>query len=142
VNLDEYFDGVERLLTAHGLVFEEGAVMLALNHPGKQRGRVEGRIVFSERTFLEVRELVEIRSDGSPERLRYAYYLILDGIQFVGYDHAPDHPIPTHVHDREHARFPDRLRSLNEVIDIAWEVSSDEDYWADAGPEIEENAGS
>jgi hypothetical protein len=140
VSLGEYFDRIERLLTANGVVFEEGAIMLVLDHPGKERGRVEGRIVFTERTFLEVFELVELRPDGSPERLRYAYYIVLDGIQFVGYDHAPDHPIPTHVHDRKHKRYPDRLRSLKEVIEEAWEVSSDEDYWADAGPEIEELA--
>jgi hypothetical protein len=140
VRLDDYFDGIERLLAANRLAFEEGAIMLALDHPGKTRGRVEGRVVFSERTFLEVRELVEIRADGSPERLEYAYYLILDGEEFVGYDHAPDHPIPTHVHDREHASYPDRLRSLKEVVEIAWDVSDDEDYWADAGPEIEHRA--
>jgi hypothetical protein len=138
VRLDEYFDSVERLLASNGLIFEDGAIMLALEHPSKERGRVEGRIVFSDRTFLEVRELVEIRPDGSPEHLRYAYYIVLDGIEFVGYDHAPDHPIPTHVHDRSHASYPDRLRSLKEVLETAWEISSDENYWADAGPEIEE----
>jgi hypothetical protein len=142
VTLDDYFDTVQRLLRTNGLAFEDGAIMLALAHPQKVRGRIEGRIVFSERTFMEIRELVEIGVDGSVERLSYAYYVILDGAEFVGYDHAPDHPIPTHVHDRDHSRYPDRTRSLKEVIEIAWDVSSDEDYYADAGPEIEDGVDS
>ena len=142
MTLDDYFDSIERLLSANGLVFEEGAIMLALAHPEKTRGRIEGRIVLSERTFLEVREQVEIRRDGSAERISYAYYVILDGAEFVGYDHAPDHPVPTHVHDRDHVSYPDRLRSLKEVIETAWDVSSDEDHWELAGPEIEEHADS
>ncbi|WP_037411510.1 toxin-antitoxin system TumE family protein [Candidatus Solirubrobacter pratensis] len=140
MTLDQYFDNIDKLLSANGLMFEPGAIMLRLDDPTKQRGRVAGRVVFSDRTFLDISEVVEIGDDGSPERVRYCYYVILDGVEFVGYDHSPDHPVPTHVHDREHKSYPARRRKLAEVIEIAWNVSSDENYWADTGPEIEEYA--
>ena len=62
MTLDQYFDSIHRLLASNGLVFEPGAVTLRLEHPTLQRGRVEGRVVFSERTFLEIREFVRSKT--------------------------------------------------------------------------------
>jgi hypothetical protein len=137
LTLDEYFADIHELLDKYGVAFEQGVVVWIRND-GKV-GRVDGSVKFSDRTYLEVRERVQIDERGRPDRIKYSYYIVLDGAEFDGFDHAPDHPIATHRHDwRDHEkRYADRLRTLEEVIQITWTVASDEDYYAIEGPDLE-----
>jgi hypothetical protein len=129
LTVGEYFDHVRRLVAANSLVFEPGFEMVELRGSNGRDGRIRGRLGFTERTFLQVMERIQIR-DGAPVRLEYAYYLILDGQEIWAHDNDPSKPMPLHQHDRDHNRLPDHERTLQEVIAKAWETASDEDFWA------------
>jgi hypothetical protein len=127
VTLDDYFDRVVRLVENQSLTFEDGFEMLERIGSNGTAGRIRGRLVFSDRTFLSVSEQLEM-VDGEPVRRTYAYYCVLDGIDVWAHDNDPSHGI--HAHNRSHDRLPDEERSLKEIIEKAWVVASDEDYWA------------
>jgi hypothetical protein len=135
LTLDEYFADIYELLHRNGLAFEDDVV--AWIRDDGRLGRLDGSIKLTERTYLDVRERIGIDDRGHPERLKYSYYIVLDGAEFDGFDHSPDHPIATHRHDRAHNTYEDRFRTLEEVIHNAWEVSSDEDYFSGEGPNPE-----
>jgi uncharacterized protein DUF6516 len=129
LTIHDYFDRVHRVVADNSLQFEEGFEMLERTGSRGLAGRVRGRLVFTERTFLDVMERVEIRG-GEPVPLSYAYYLILDGEELWAHENDPTHPMPVHRHDSQHRRHPDEERTLSEVIAKAWDTVSDEDFWA------------
>jgi hypothetical protein len=129
LTLAEYFDAIHRLVADNSVRFEPGFEMLELEGSDGQRGRLRGRVGFTERTFLQVSEQIEIR-DAVPVRLSYAYYLILDGEEVWAHENDPSHPVAIHQHDRDHNRLVDEERTLREVIAKAWDTASDEDFWA------------
>jgi hypothetical protein len=130
MTLDEYFGDVRRLVDHYGLEFDEGSQMASLNVDPERRGRIRGRIGFTERTFLQVSEQIAI-CDGAPVRRSYAYYLVIDGIDVWGHDKDPGHDPAIHRHDRGHLhRYPDQERTLREMLEKGWETAGDEDFWA------------
>lgn len=105
--------------------------MVKLRTAPKRRGRIRGRIGFSERTFLQVSEQIEMRDDGELVRLSYAYYLVIDGIQIWGHDNEPEKDPAIHRHDRHHERrYPDQERTLRQMLEKGWKTVGDEDFWA------------
>jgi len=104
--------------------------MASLRDDPARRGRIRGRISFTERTSLHVSEQIELR-EGYPLLLSYAYYLVIDGIEVWGHDNDPGHDPAIHRHGRRHeGRFPDKGRTLREMLEKAWETVGDEDFWA------------
>jgi hypothetical protein len=101
LTLDDYFGDVLRLVDDYGLAFEPGCQMVKLRADPERRGRIRGRLGFSERTFLAVSEQIEIQ-DGEPVKRSYSYYLVFDEIEVWGHDNDPGHDPAVHRHDREH----------------------------------------
>ncbi len=99
----------------------------ALDGSEGQGGIFFGRLILSERAFLNVFELVRVHGTGV-HRVRYSYYLIIDGTEVWGYDRDPDHDPPLHRHQgTAHTRYPCRRMTFREVAEQAWETASAEE---------------
>jgi hypothetical protein len=140
VTLDDYFGDCLRLVDHYGLAFEPGCEMVKLRTDPDRRGRIRGKVGFTNRTFLAVSEQVEMQ-DGEPIRLSYSYYLIIDGIEVWGHDDDPGHDPAIHRHSRKHAqRYPDQKRTLGEMLEKGWTTAGDEDFWAYSDEATQEDA--
>jgi hypothetical protein len=129
VDVWEYFESKRREISAASLTVDDGDLLfMALEASDGQRGRVWGRIGFTERTFLQVSERVVVVGSGI-HREEYAYYLIIDGAEVWAYERDPSHEIAVHKHDREHKSEACEPVSFQRVLDLAWETVSDEDSW-------------
>lgn len=125
----EYFNSKRREIAGASLTLDEDELQfVALEGSQGQRGRVWGRIGFTERTFLQVSELVVVTGSGI-HREEYAYFLIVDGAEIWGYERDPTHDPRDHSHDRMHAREPCEPISFKQVLELAWESASEEDSW-------------
>jgi hypothetical protein len=130
VDVWDYFESKSREIEDFGLTRDDGFQFLAEAGSGDQRGRVWGRILLTDRTFLEISERVEVRGNHV-ERTEYAYYLIIDGAEVWGYELDPSHAdLPVHRHDRSHARFPAEIVSFKRALEMAWETAAEEDSWS------------
>jgi hypothetical protein len=86
-----------------------------------QRGRLLGAAHMDEHAFLHVHEVVVIE-DGTPHRIKYAYYLVVDGHEIGGYERDPTHDPAEHFHCGEHepGGVPHPAVSFKEAADHAW----------------------
>lgn len=100
----EYFHSRERECRELSLIPDGPfADMCGTEDEAGQRGIFFGRLVLTERAFLNVLEVVRIHGTGV-RRERYSYYLVIDGEEIWGYDRDPDHDPPLHRHEgRAHA---------------------------------------
>jgi hypothetical protein len=130
LTLDEYIYGIAQLVHERGLVFQE--VEPAWIRADGQQARIIGSIKISERTYLDISERVRREARRRVTRVRYSYYIVIDGEEFAGFDYDPDHPEPVHHrHTRGHAKaISDKERTLEEIIEMAWKVAEDEDFYA------------
>ncbi len=129
VTLSDYIYGIAQLVHEYGLHYEDRQAAW-LRGDGRA-ARIDGHVQVSNRLWLEIAERIELDHRGRPYRRTYSYYLVLDGEEFCGFDFDPDHPDPLHRHTRGHGRsIPDQERSLSEVLEMAWKVAEDEDFYA------------
>lgn len=126
----EYFESRRREISDASLTTDRGFVFAEEAGSGGQRGRVFGRIIISDRAFLQVNERLVVRGTGV-HRDEYAYYLIVDEAEAWGYERDPTHPDPVHRHDRDHNRYPCEPVSFKQVLEKAWQSSSYEDSLSD-----------
>jgi hypothetical protein len=89
-----------------------------------QRGRLLGEVYFAEDIYLQVSEKVEV-IDNHVHRTEYAYFLIVDGVEYWGYERDLTHEPAVHMHTSEHK---DRIEadriSFKKACELAWhEVS-------------------
>ncbi len=89
-----------------------------------RRGRIMMRLNMTERAYLAVHELVEIRADYV-HRLEYAYYLILDEQEYWARDFDSIHGY--HGHTIGHARVAADRISFKAAAEEAWEIVSREE---------------
>jgi hypothetical protein len=86
-----------------------------------RRGRVFGQVIFSERVFLAVNELVEVQGNHV-HREEYAYFLVIDGEEVWGEERDPTHDPAVHSHyGSAHERVPSHAVSFKEVVERVWE---------------------
>jgi hypothetical protein len=129
VDIWEYFESKRREIAQASLTVDEAQLdFIALDGSNGQRGRVWGRIDFSERSFLQVSELVEVSGSGI-HRVEYAYYMVIDGIDIWGYERDLSHDPAVHKHDRDHNREPCEPISFRDALELAWKAVSEEDSW-------------
>lgn len=134
MDVGEYFQTRDREIAEQSAVWDYIASAPYLEEQGSdgQRGRVWGRIVLSERAFLQVNEVVEVRGTGVT-RLEYAYFVVYNGLELWGEERDPTHTPAVHRHDRDHNRFPSEVISFKDALTRAWEIVSAEAE-LDAGP--------
>jgi hypothetical protein len=85
-----------------------------------KRGIIWGRLTLTERSYVDMSELVVVRGSGIT-RLRYSYYLIIDDEEVWGCDRDPEHDPATHRHEGVmHKRFPCSSISFKEMAQKAW----------------------
>lgn len=89
-----------------------------------ERGIMWGRLVLSDRAFLNVSEFVVVVGSGI-HREEYSYYLIIDGMEAWGYDRDPGHEPAEHMHSgTDHTRVAAGRVTFPEVVEKAWETVS------------------
>jgi hypothetical protein len=87
---------------------------------GGTRGRIIGHIYFNETVYLQVHETVLVENDV-PHRTDYAYFLIIDGVEFWGYERDPTHDPPVHRHTYAHGeRLEANPISFKHACELAW----------------------
>jgi hypothetical protein len=104
-------------LLADGLTFseEEGS--------DGRRGRILGHIVFTENIYLEVSESVQVVGNHI-RRVDYAYFLVVDGVEYFGAERDPSHNPSVHGHGIGHKRLAAGPIAFKEVLAMGWhEVS-------------------
>jgi hypothetical protein len=129
VDVWEYFESKRREISDASLSVDDDEFLLVeLEGSNGQRGRVWGRIGFTQRTFLQVSERVVVVESGI-HREEYAYYLIIDGAEVWAYERDPSHEVAVHKHDRDHKSEACEAISFQRVLELAWDTVSDEDSW-------------
>jgi hypothetical protein len=126
VDVWEYFQSRERECRDLSLAPDTSFDEMCMEEEGSdgQRGIFYGRLVLSERAFLNVFELVEVTGSGV-HREQYSYYLIVDGFEEWGYDRDPSHDPPVHGHQgRDHRWVPAERVTFREVAEMAWQTVS------------------
>ena len=128
----EYFHSRERECRALSLAPDTCFDDLFAEEEGSdgQRGIMWGRLVLSDRAFLQVFESLYVEGTGI-HREQYSYYLIIDGFEVWGYDRDPGHDPPEHMHEGPcHDRIPAGRVEFHEIAEKAWDTLSHEDYLA------------
>jgi hypothetical protein len=91
-----------------------------------QRGRLIGRAWLNDEAFIEIHEVVRVR-DKSVTRVKYAYYLCINGEEVGGYERDPTHDPSEHKHcseDVEHETTSAPAVSFKQAMDEAWDYIS------------------
>jgi hypothetical protein len=88
---------------------------------GDRSGRIDGVLYLDQGAYVAVLERVHLTDDGRPHRIRYAYFLIVDGVgEIVGYERDPTHDPAEHRHLPGHARQPWPAVSFVEAVTDFW----------------------
>lgn len=89
-----------------------------------QAGRMVGDVYFNEAVYLAIHERVVVEGN-SIHRTEYAYFLVMDGTEYWGYERDPTHDPPVHRHTFGHEeRLDADPVSFKEACGMAWtEVS-------------------
>jgi Family of unknown function (DUF6516) len=128
VDVYEYFHSRERECRGLGLAPEDSFDAMFAEEEGSdgKRGMVFGRLILSDRAFLQVHEAVVVRGSGI-HREEYAYHLIYDGEELLGFDRDPTHDPPEHGHGRAHSQVEAGGVTFKEVAKLAWESIAQEE---------------
>ncbi len=85
-----------------------------------QRGRLIGDVYFNEDVYLAIHERIEVVG-STVERTEYAYYLIMGGAEYWGYELDPTHEPALHRHTYgHHESYEADAVSFKQVCDMAW----------------------
>ena len=89
-----------------------------------QAGRLIGHVYLSADCYLDIQERVVIE-DGNVRRLDYGYFLIIDGVEYWGYERDLTHNPPVHRHTYGHdERIEADPVSFKDVCKLAWDEVS------------------
>ena len=85
-----------------------------------QVGIMIGHVHFDDQTYLDVFERVEVRRNNI-HRLEYAYFLIMTGVEYWGYERDPTHDPPVHRHTLGHEeRVEAQPISFKRACELGW----------------------
>src|SRR6185312_13137270 len=86
------------------LVATDGFSMAELAGSGGRRGRIFGNLLFDLEditAYLRVGEIVEVRGTHAV-RIEYGYFLIIDEVEWSGWECDLSHEPPVHGHIKNH----------------------------------------
>lgn len=129
----EYFHSRERECSELSLAPDTSFADMCAEQEGSggQLGIFFGRLILSDRAFLQVFEFIEVEGSGI-HRIAYSYYLVVDEAEVWGYDRAPDHDPPDHMHiGPGHERFPSASVTFKDIAEKAWATLSAEEALED-----------
>jgi hypothetical protein len=131
VDVWEYFQTREREIGECSLRVAEDVPPYAEEEGNDQRGMIFGTLAFDgynpDTVYLRMHEVVVVRGSGI-HRLRYAYFLIINGEEIGGYERHASHDPPVHRHcsGREpHERSPSKTVSFKDAARDAWKYVSE-----------------
>jgi len=88
---------------------------------GSRIGRMVGHVYFTDGVYLDLSERVEIEGNHV-RRTDYAYFLVVDGIEYWGYERDPTHDPPVHRHTLAHEeRLEADPISFKRACELAWD---------------------
>jgi hypothetical protein len=86
------------------------------------RCRLLGRFTFpGTNAYLKVHEVFEFTTSNRIHRIKYAYFLVVDGHEVWGYERDPTHVPAEHFHDSSHAPTPHPRISFKEACQRGWD---------------------
>ncbi len=127
----EYFQAREREISECSMRICEDVHPFAEEDGNDQRGRVFCTLAFDgydeEAVYFQMHEVVIVRGSGIT-RPRYAYFLVIDGMEIGGYERHSSHSPPVHRHCSgkiPHERSPSKAVSFKEAAAEAWKYVSE-----------------
>jgi hypothetical protein len=128
-NVWEYFE--ERKLECErlGLYDLQPPTFAAKDGTGEKEGRVDLRLGMTESAAIYVMERVVV-GDNSVHRTSYAYYLVINGQEYLARDLDSVHGY--HGHEIGHSRIPADRVTFKEFVEMAWETVHREEELAGA----------
>lgn len=84
-------------------------------------GLILGRYDIGETAIIEVTEVVEIIDGNRPHRVRYSYYLVVNGAEEFARERDPSHSPAVHGHGRYHKWEPADPISFAQFVKDSWE---------------------
>jgi hypothetical protein len=132
VDVWEYFQTREREIADCSMSISPGVVPFAAEDgSGDKRGRIFCLLTFNgydpDRVYLQVHEEIVVKGSGIT-RPRYAYFLVIDGVEIGGYERHASHRPPVHRHCSgisPHERSPSRAVSFKDAAAEAWKYVSE-----------------
>lgn len=118
----DYFDRFQREFEHRSLVATEHFSMVELAGSNGTRGRIFGNLLFELEevdAFLRVGEIVEIRGNHGV-RTEYGYFLIIDSVEWGGWERDLSHEPAVHRHIKQHERVEADEISFATALDFAW----------------------
>ena len=117
-----YFDQRKRECEDNSLSADDLAFSEEEGSDGR-RGRILGHVRFTDEIYLQVSESVQVVGNHI-RRVDYAYFLVVDGVEYFGLERDPSHNPPVHGHGVGHKRIAAGPIAFKEVVKLAWrEVS-------------------
>jgi hypothetical protein len=131
VDVWEYFQTRDREIDECSMRVPEDVSPYAEEEDNDQRGMIFCSLAFNgydpDSVYLSVHEVIAVRGSGIT-RLRYAYFLIIDGDEIGGYERHASHDPPVHRHcsgRKPHERSPSKAVSFKEAAREAWKYVSE-----------------
>jgi hypothetical protein len=127
VDIWDYFERHQRECRSLGLVESDNFPIqyFAMEGCNDMRGLILGRYDLGDRAFVGAKEIVEIVEGNYPQRVQYAYYLIVDGFEEFARERDPSHHPAVHGHGRSHRWEPAEPITFVRFVNEAWNRVSD-----------------
>jgi hypothetical protein len=127
VDIWDYFERHKRECRTLGLVESDNFPMQYVAKKGcnDTRGLVLGRYDLGETAIISVREIVEIVNGNRPHRIRYSYYLVVNGFEEFARERDPSHYPAVHGHGRFHKWQPADPISFVQFVRTSWDRVTD-----------------
>jgi len=145
VDVWEYFQTRDREIAECSLRMVEGISPYAEEEGNDQRGMVFCSLAFNgydpDSTYLSIHEVVAVRGSGIT-RIRYAYFLVINGVEIGGYERHATHDPPVHQHcsgKKPHETAPSKVVSFKEAAQEAWKYVSEFGTPEGVGADVEED---
>lgn len=122
----DYFERHRREARRLGLVESENfPPQFVAKQDGDARGLILGRYDIGETAIIEITEVVEVIDGNRLHRVRYSYYLVVDGVEEFARERDPSHSPAVHGHGRNHKWEPAGPTSFARFVKDSWERVSD-----------------
>ena len=126
-NVWDYFEERDRECKRLSLRPDADAFYEAEAGSDDKRGLMILRLDLSPRAFLAVKEEVVVREGGYIHRESYAYFLVIDGQEYAGWERDPSHDPAEHGHGPGHERVDTGRVTFKQAVELSWEILSKEE---------------
>jgi hypothetical protein len=126
VDVWDYFERHKREARSLGLTESDNLPpQFVAKQDDDARGLILGRYDIGATAIIEVKEIVTIIDGNRPHRVRYSYYLVVNGVEEFARERDPSHYPAVHGHGRYHKWEPAEPISFMDFVKQAWDRVTD-----------------